>query len=64
MISLSLKDKHRLDRLKQILKIDEVDTTTLLLPKIEEEWCSFHNLVQSSLHQVSELCMFLLNYHI
>jgi hypothetical protein len=33
--------------------------TTVLLPKIEEEWCTFHNLVQSSLNNVSEICMYL-----
>ncbi|XP_030948082.1 DExH-box ATP-dependent RNA helicase DExH8 [Quercus lobata] len=49
------KDKHRLENLKQLLKFDEIKDTTLLLPKIEEEWCSFHNLLQSSLHHVSEI---------
>lgn len=54
---LSLKDKHRLENLKQLLKFNEIKDTTLLLPKIEEEWCSFHNLFQLSLHHVSEICM-------
>ncbi|GMY16920.1 DExH-box ATP-dependent RNA helicase DExH8 [Fagus crenata] len=49
------KDKHRLENLKQLLKFNEIKDTTLLLPKIEEEWCSFHNLLQSSLHHVSEI---------
>lgn len=49
------KDKLRLDRLKQRLGVDEMRTPTLLLSKIEEEWCSFHNLVPSSLHNVSEM---------
>lgn len=53
----SMKDKHRLEHLKQVLKFNEMKATTALLPKIEEEWCSFHNLVQSSLHLVSEICM-------
>lgn len=56
---LILKDKHRLERLKKILKLDEMDTTQKQLPlaKIEEEWCTFHMLVQSSLNHVSEICM-------
>ncbi|WRX10709.1 Helicase [Theobroma cacao] len=49
------KDKHRLEHLKQLLKFDEMKAATLLLPKLEEEWCSFHHLVQSSLHHVSEM---------
>ena len=55
--ALSMKDKHRLEHLKQVLKLNEMKATTALLPKIEEEWCSFHNLVPSSLHHVSEICM-------
>lgn len=47
------KDKHRLERLKQFIKYDEVEVSPKLLPKIEEEWCSFHKLVQSALHNVS-----------
>ncbi|XP_050236664.1 DExH-box ATP-dependent RNA helicase DExH8 isoform X2 [Mercurialis annua] len=49
------KDKHRLEHLKHLSKFDEMKAVTLLLPRIEEEWCSFHNLVQSSLQQVSEI---------
>lgn len=37
---------------------DEMKATKSLLPKIEEEWCSFHKLVQSSLNRVSEICMY------
>ncbi|TXG63430.1 hypothetical protein EZV62_010424 [Acer yangbiense] len=55
------KDKHRLDHLKELLKFDETNASTLLIPKIEEEWCSFHNLVQSSLHHVSNLYEDILN---
>ncbi|KAJ6404192.1 hypothetical protein OIU84_012389 [Salix udensis] len=55
------KDKHRLQRLKHLLKIDEMKATTVLLPKIEEEWCTFHNLVQPSLHNVSEIYEDILN---
>uniref|UniRef100_A0A6N2NES8 Uncharacterized protein n=1 Tax=Salix viminalis TaxID=40686 RepID=A0A6N2NES8_SALVM len=54
-------DKHRLQRLKHLLKIDEMKATTVLLPKIEEEWCTFHNLVQPSLHNVSEIYEDILN---
>ncbi|XVF32773.1 hypothetical protein REPUB_Repub17cG0111500 [Reevesia pubescens] len=49
------KDKHRLEHLKRLLKFVEMEPATLLLPKLEEEWCSFHNLVQSSLHHISEM---------
>lgn len=56
---LILKDKHRLERLKKILKFGEMETSQKQLPlaKIEEEWCSFHMLVQSSLNHISEICM-------
>ncbi|RZC94123.1 hypothetical protein C5167_016818 [Papaver somniferum] len=53
----AFKDKHRVERLKHLLKFDEPNTTEILFPKLEEEWCSFHNLLQPSLHQVSEICM-------
>ncbi|XP_059438582.1 DExH-box ATP-dependent RNA helicase DExH8 [Corylus avellana] len=49
------KDKHRLEHLKEVLKFNEMKAITALLPKIEEEWCSFHNLVPSSLHHISEI---------
>ncbi|KAF5190731.1 Atp-dependent rna helicase protein [Thalictrum thalictroides] len=52
---LVFKDKHRLQRLKERLESDEPKTTHDLLPKLEEEWCSFHNLVQSSLHHVADI---------
>ncbi|KAJ9171817.1 hypothetical protein P3X46_015130 [Hevea brasiliensis] len=55
------KDKHRLEHLKRLSRFDEMKTVTSLLLKIEEEWCSFHNLVQSSLHQVSEIYEDVLN---
>ncbi|KAL5791828.1 hypothetical protein ACOSP7_000422 [Xanthoceras sorbifolium] len=55
------KDKRRLDHLKELHKFDQMKATTLLLPQIEEEWCSFHNLVQSSLHHVSNLYEDILN---
>ncbi|XWS76569.1 hypothetical protein CRYUN_Cryun01aG0187700 [Craigia yunnanensis] len=42
-------DKHRLEHLKRLLKFEEMEPATLLPPKLEEEWCSFHHLVQSSL---------------
>ncbi|XP_015892017.2 DExH-box ATP-dependent RNA helicase DExH8 [Ziziphus jujuba] len=55
------KDKHRVERLKQLLMFDEMKATKSLLPKIEEEWCSFHKLVQSSLNRVSEIYEDILN---
>ncbi|GAV66945.1 DEAD domain-containing protein/Helicase_C domain-containing protein [Cephalotus follicularis] len=55
------KDKHRVEHLKQLLRFEEMKSMTLLLPKIEEEWCSFHYLVQSSLHNVSEIYEDILN---
>ncbi|KAF6155581.1 hypothetical protein GIB67_004575 [Kingdonia uniflora] len=48
------KDKHRLERLKH-LNSNEPKATSVLLPKLEEEWCSFHHLLQTSLHHVSEI---------
>ncbi|KAI3906785.1 hypothetical protein MKW98_004818 [Papaver atlanticum] len=51
----AFKDKHRVERLKHLLKFDEPNTTEILFPKLEEEWCSFHNLLQPSLHQVSDI---------
>uniref|UniRef100_A0A5B7B8U8 RNA helicase n=1 Tax=Davidia involucrata TaxID=16924 RepID=A0A5B7B8U8_DAVIN len=57
----AFKDKHRLERLKQLLKFDEMKTAQILLRPIEEEWCFFHNLVQSSLHNVAEIYEDILN---
>lgn len=57
----TFKDKHRLERLKQLLKLDETKDAQAMLPKIEEEWCSFHNLVQSSLHHVADIYEDILN---
>ncbi|XP_058212705.1 DExH-box ATP-dependent RNA helicase DExH8 [Rhododendron vialii] len=48
------KDKLRLKRLKQHLNFDETKVS-------EEEWCSFHNLVQPSLHHVAEIYEEVLN---
>ncbi|KAJ4968840.1 hypothetical protein NE237_015541 [Protea cynaroides] len=56
-----LKDKYRILRLKQLIDFDEPKATQILFPKLEEEWCSFHNLVQSSLHHVSEIYEDVLN---
>lgn len=53
-----MQDKNRLEHLKQVLKTDDVYPDTQQMPKLEEDWCSFHNLYQSSLHQVSEICMY------
>ncbi|PRQ26379.1 putative RNA helicase transcription factor C3H family [Rosa chinensis] len=48
------KDKHRVENLKQLLQFDVMKATILNLPKMED-WCSFHNLVHSSLNHVSEI---------
>ncbi|KAL5561461.1 hypothetical protein UlMin_031208 [Ulmus minor] len=53
------KDNHRVQHLKQLLNY-EVEASTSLLPKIEE-WCSYHNLVQSSLSHLSEIYEDILN---
>ncbi|KAL6564190.1 hypothetical protein OROMI_015640 [Orobanche minor] len=50
----AFKDKCRLERLKNIFKLDEVEATRTQLQKIEEEWCSFHKLVIPALEQVTE----------
>ncbi|KAK8570229.1 hypothetical protein V6N13_002924 [Hibiscus sabdariffa] len=55
------EDKHRLEHLKRVLEFEEMEPATLLLPKLEEEWCSFHHLLQSSLHhgcRNGDLCSF------
>ena len=56
-----MKDKLRLQHLKTLLNVDEMQAPLALFPRIEEEWCSFHNILQSSLHQISEICMFQFN---
>ncbi|XP_039051619.1 DExH-box ATP-dependent RNA helicase DExH8 [Hibiscus syriacus] len=55
------KDKHRLEHLERVLEFEEMKPATLLLPKLEEEWCSFHHLLQSSLHHVSQMYEDILN---
>ncbi|CAH1434125.1 unnamed protein product [Lactuca virosa] len=57
----TFKDNFRLERLKNILKFKE--TTDIQIPplKIEEEWCLFHNLVQSSLQHVANIYESVLN---
>lgn len=57
LLFVTLKDKQRVEQLKQLLQFNGVKATPLTYPKIEEEWCSFHYLVQSSLKHVSEICM-------
>ncbi|XP_004290791.1 PREDICTED: zinc finger CCCH domain-containing protein 31 [Fragaria vesca subsp. vesca] len=48
------KDKLRVENLKQLLQFDVTKATKSDLPKMED-WCSFHNLVHSSLNHVSEI---------
>ncbi|XP_074268382.1 DExH-box ATP-dependent RNA helicase DExH8-like [Silene latifolia] len=49
------KDKIRLQCLKQLLSVEDVKVPQGLLLKIEEEWCTMHNVLQSSMHQISEI---------
>ncbi|XP_010545017.1 PREDICTED: DExH-box ATP-dependent RNA helicase DExH8 [Tarenaya hassleriana] len=49
------KDKLRLEHLKQVLAEDKAKDVKLMFPEIEQEWCDSHNLVRSSLYNVSEL---------
>ncbi|KMT06053.1 hypothetical protein BVRB_7g163800 [Beta vulgaris subsp. vulgaris] len=49
------KDKLRLQHLKQLLKVENIKVPQALLPKFEEEWCFFHNLLPSSMNQISEI---------
>uniref|UniRef100_A0A803L9U4 RNA helicase n=1 Tax=Chenopodium quinoa TaxID=63459 RepID=A0A803L9U4_CHEQI len=49
------RDKQRLQHLKQLLNVEEIKAPQVLLSRIEEEWCFFHNLLQSSMHQISEI---------
>lgn len=58
------KDACNAKHLMQVLKTDEVNPATLLnelMPELEQEWCSFHYLLRSSLHQVSEIYEGILN---
>ena len=64
--SSHLQDAYNVNRLLQVLKTDEINPATLLnelIPVLEQEWCCFHYLLQSSLHQVSESCMYLGYYY-
>ncbi|XLS96581.1 hypothetical protein HN51_039320, partial [Arachis hypogaea] len=49
------RDKYRFNHLKQVLEIENVYPTKALMPKLKEDWCSLHNLSQSSLHQTLEI---------
>ncbi|KAM0015378.1 putative RNA helicase transcription factor C3H family [Helianthus debilis subsp. tardiflorus] len=51
----------RLERLKHLLKFDSKADTQITSLKIEEEWCLFHNLVQSSLHHIASIYDSVLN---
>nr|XP_043621853.1 DExH-box ATP-dependent RNA helicase DExH8 [Erigeron canadensis] len=51
----TFQDNRRLERLKHLLKFDETKGAELLSLKIEEEWCLFHNLVQSSLQHITNI---------
>ncbi|KAG0500091.1 hypothetical protein HPP92_000163 [Vanilla planifolia] len=49
-----LKDKLCLERLKQVVKVDDKKSPPLV-PKLEEEWCLLHNLARGPLHNVSDI---------
>ncbi|KAL5996141.1 hypothetical protein ACLOJK_026214 [Asimina triloba] len=57
----AFKDKLRLERLGQIVGVHQLKSTKPVMVKIEEEWCHFHNLLQTSLHHVSEIYEDVLN---
>ncbi|ONK62931.1 uncharacterized protein A4U43_C07F9610 [Asparagus officinalis] len=49
------KDKHRLERVKEIIKGSEPKTSQSLISELEEEWCSLHNIMQTSLRNIAEI---------
>ncbi|KAI0530916.1 hypothetical protein KFK09_000464 [Dendrobium nobile] len=49
------KDKLRLERLKQVVKVNDLKSSGTLITKLEEEWCLFHNLLWGSLHHISDI---------
>ncbi|XP_031739695.1 DExH-box ATP-dependent RNA helicase DExH8 isoform X2 [Cucumis sativus] len=49
------KDKIRVEYLNKLVNPNKTQTTTSPPSKNEEEWCSFHSLVHSSLNHVSEM---------
>ncbi|XP_024967059.1 DExH-box ATP-dependent RNA helicase DExH8 isoform X2 [Cynara cardunculus var. scolymus] len=51
----TFQDNLRLERLKHVLKFDETTDTQIVSLKIQEEWCSFHHLVQSSLQHIASI---------
>ncbi|KAI3783173.1 hypothetical protein L2E82_13237 [Cichorium intybus] len=57
----TFKDNLRLERLKLLLKINETTNTQISSMKMEEEWCLFHNLLQSSLQHISNIYESVLN---
>ncbi|XP_009799464.1 DExH-box ATP-dependent RNA helicase DExH8 isoform X1 [Nicotiana sylvestris] len=50
----AFKDKYRLQLLRQLFKLDNTKDREIVLSKIEEEWCSYHNLLRAALNQVAE----------
>ncbi|PIM99659.1 RNA helicase [Handroanthus impetiginosus] len=50
----AFKDNCLIERLNNIFKVDVAEVTKVPLPKIEEEWCSVHELVLPALQQVTE----------
>ncbi|KAL4572119.1 hypothetical protein LXL04_018888 [Taraxacum kok-saghyz] len=57
----TFKDNTRLERLKNVLKFKEATDIQVSSLKMEEEWCFYHNLVQSSLQHISNIYESVLN---
>ncbi|GJT59842.1 DExH-box ATP-dependent RNA helicase DExH8 isoform X1 [Tanacetum coccineum] len=57
----TFQDNVRLGRLKRLLKFNENSDTQTLSLKIEEEWCLFHNLLQSALQHIANIYESVLN---
>ncbi|PWA77479.1 zinc finger CCCH domain-containing protein 4 [Artemisia annua] len=57
----TFQDNVRLERLKRLLEFNEKTDTQILSLKIEEEWCLFHNLLQSALQHIANIYESVLN---
>ncbi|KAK1316402.1 Zinc finger CCCH domain-containing protein 4 [Acorus calamus] len=55
------KDKHRLERLRQIINDDDPGVVLSLISTLEKEWCQLHHLLMTSLHHVSDISDYILN---
>lgn len=46
-----------MDRLKQLLNGAEPKSSLSLIHELEKEWCYLHNLVPTTLNNISDICM-------